>query len=73
MKYGGLGGNSMPWYASSAFSNTFAPTPNFNSYGSKYNNLPGGNNLYPRQNNYFSPPPASVWSGVQGNKNFGIY
>lgn len=61
--YGGGFGSTMPWYASTSYSNSFAPH--------NFNNLGGGNNLYPRQtysNNFY---PSSIYSGVQGNRNFG--
>lgn len=57
----------MPWYASTAYSNSFAP-----SYGTPKNfgNLGNNNNLYPRQQSPNFLPP-SVYSGVQNNRNFG--
>jgi hypothetical protein len=66
--YGGVGyGSSMPWYSSTAFSNSFAPPPSYGA-GNSFGNL-GGSNLYPRQaypsNNYF--PPSIYASNNRGN------
>ena len=70
--YGGYPGTgaSMPWYSSTAFSNSFAP-PSPNHYGgatNNFGNLGGGNNLYPRQNYNTNYYPSSVYSS---NKGFG--
>lgn len=61
-KYGNMYGSTMPWYASTAFANSFAPSPymgknNFGNFGS-------AGNLYPRQNPPFYPP--SIYSTPRG-------
>lgn len=60
---GGYGGGAMPWYSSTAFANSFAPGPMYS--GHNFNNLGGGNNLYPRQStpNYY---PPSIYSTNRG-------
>lgn len=64
--YGG-GYGAAPWYSSTSFANSFAPGPMYS--GHNFNNLGGGNNLYPRQStpNYY---PPSIYS-TSNNRGFG--
>lgn len=60
----------MPWYSSQQFANSFAPSPA--AYGGhNFNNLGGGNNLYPRQAspNYYPPSIYSTSGRGFGNLN----
>ena len=63
----GYGGGGMPWYSSTAFANSFAPSYPMSS-GHNFNNLGGGANLYPRQStpNYY---PPSIYA--TNNRGFG--